>query len=140
MQSAIYHIVYASSAVNRLSQSELVELLGISRRKNEACGVTGMLLYRDGTYLQLVEGERADVDGLLETLRKDPRHRSIQVLREGYLPQRLFPEWSMAFKNLAGLRSSDVPGYSELLQGQSDGDESNGPAQLLMEMFREILE
>jgi hypothetical protein len=137
--TALYHLIYRSSAVERLPQSEMIELLKISRRKNEARELTGMLLYRDGTYLQFLEGKRRDIGELLDRLRKDPRHNAIRIIREGTLPERLFPEWSMAFKNLAGLRSSHVPGYSERLQGHYVNDGGRDPEQLLVEMFREVM-
>jgi hypothetical protein len=139
MDAPPYHLIYTSTAVERLSQSDLVELLKISRRNNEASGLTGMLLYRDGMYLQFLEGRRSDIAGLLERLQNDPRHCGMHVLRESNLPARLFPEWTMAFKNLAGLRNASVPGYSELLQGHYVNYGSKGPAQMLVEMFQEML-
>jgi hypothetical protein len=135
----IYHLIYASTAVERLSQSALIVFLRSIRAKNEAHGVTGMLIYRDGTYLQFLEGQRREITELLTRLEKDPRHQSIRILREGMLPERLFPEWSMAFKNLAGLRSVNVPGYSELLQGHHMNNGMRGPAEMLVEMFQDVL-
>ena len=137
--TGLYHMIYRSSAVERLPQRQLIELLRLSRIKNEARGLTGMLLYRDGTYLQFLEGQRRDIGELLDRLRRDPRHRDIRILRQGTLPERLFPDWSMAFKNLAGLRSSQVPGYSERLQAHYVNGSRRDPEQLLVEMFREVL-
>ncbi len=143
-------MIYASSATIRLSQRDLLALLKLSRAKNEACGLTGMLLYRDGTYLQFLEGQRSDVDRLFTRLQVDRRHSDVRLLREGVLPKRLFPEWSMAYKNLAGVRSSDVAGYSELLQSKSPASRARSvnalppggqrdAAELLVEMFQEML-
>jgi hypothetical protein len=135
----LHHLIYASSATQRLNQNELLELLKNARRNNEVNGLTGMLLYRDGLYLQFFEGQRNDVSNLLNRLRNDPRHKSIRILREGTLPERLFPEWSMAYRNLIGLRSSLVPGYSERLQGSYVGESDKDPAELLTRMFHELL-
>jgi hypothetical protein len=98
-----------------------------------------MLLYRDATYLQYLEGQRADIDGLLKRLREDARHKEVRILREGTVPERLFPDWSMAYKNLAGLRKSQVPGYSERLQAQNKNERTEDPAQSLIDMFQEVL-
>ena len=143
---ALYHVIYSSTATERLSQRAMLELLKISRRNNEARGLTGMLLYRNGTYMQFLEGPREEVVRLLGRLRADQRHRAFRILREGTLPERLFSEWSMAYKNLAGLRGGSVkggvPGYSERLQANCDApgeDEAKDPAQLLIDMFREIV-
>ena len=135
----LFYTIYASSAQIRLSQGDLLELLKKARISNEAHGLTGMLLYRNGTYLQYLEGQRADVDGLLRRLREDPRHKAMRILREGAVRERLFPDWSMGYKNLAGLRSSRVPGYSECLQGQYENERTEGPAQSLIDIFREVL-
>lgn len=137
--TSLFYTIYASSAEIRLSQADLLELLKKARLNNVAHGLTGMLLYRDGTYLQYLEGQRADIDSLMKRLREDPRHKAMRILREGTVPERLFPEWSMAYKNLAGLRSSRVPGYSERLQGQYTNERTEGPAQSLIDMFQEIL-
>jgi hypothetical protein len=137
--TSLFYTIYASSATVRLSQHDLLELLKKARLKNEAQGLTGMLLYRDGTYLQYLEGQRADIDGLLKRLREDARHKEIRILREGTVPERLFPDWSMAYKNLAGLRKSQVPGYSERLQAQYKNERTEDRAQSLIDMFQEML-
>src|SRR5450432_2126179 len=103
--TGLSYTIYCSSATIRLPQHDLLELLKKARLKNQAHGLTGMLLYRDGTYLQYLEGQRADIGILLQRLGEDPRHKAIRVLREGTIPEPLFPDWSMAYKNLAGLRS-----------------------------------
>lgn len=137
--ASLWYVIYASSATIRLSQYELLELLKGARLNNEAHGLTGMLLYRDGTYLQYLEGQPADINSLLERLRQDSRHKAIRILREGALPERLFPDWSMAYKNLAGLRSSRTPGYSERLQAQHKNERTEDAAQRLIDMFQEML-
>ena len=52
----MFHLVYVSSAVRPFSKSELVELLNVTRDNNSRLGVTGMLLYRDGNFMQVLEG------------------------------------------------------------------------------------
>jgi hypothetical protein len=137
--TGLCYVIYASSAVIRLSQNDLLGLLKDVRRRNEACGLTGMLLYRDGTYLQYLEGQRRDIDKLMNRLRKDPRHKDLRIIREGIIRERLFPDWSMAYKNLTGLKSSHVPGYSERLQGLYSQQRCEDPAQLLIDIFQDVL-
>lgn len=137
--TSLSYTIYISFAAIRLSQHELLDLLKKARLRNQAQGLTGMLLYRDGTYLQYLEGQRADINSLMKRLREDPRHKAIGVLREGTVPERLFPDWSMAYKNLAGLRSSQVPGYSERLQAQYKNERTEDAAQSLIDMFQGLL-
>jgi hypothetical protein len=152
--NSLAFLIYSSFATNRLSQRDLLELLKHARARNEVHGLTGMLLYRDGIYLQFLEGRRSDIDELLSRLKKDLRHQDIRVLQEGSLSERIFPDWSMAYKNLAGLRSAHIPGYSEALQARtirargigaprtgiaSQGGQPHDPEQLLVEMFQGLL-
>ena len=138
-ETDLHFLVYVSSAVRRLSQAQLLDLLKLSRTNNEARGLTGMLLYRDGLYLQMMEGSRHEITRLLIKLRHDTRHTDIRILKQGVLEKRLFPEWSMAYKNLAGVRSSHVPGYSEHLQGNFEVGSGKAPADLLTGMFLALL-
>ncbi len=135
----LFHLIYSSQATVRLGQAGLLDLLKHARLRNEPRGLTGMLLYRDGLYLQFLEGTPNEVAGLLDRLRGDPRHKNIRIRREGNLTRRLFPNWSMAYKSLAGLRTSLVPGYSECLQGHYEDSEQADPTELLAGMFRDIL-
>jgi hypothetical protein len=135
----LFHLIYSSKATVRLSQASLLDLLKHAHLRNEPRGLTGMLLYRDGLYLQFLEGKPDEVAGLLDRLRRDPRHTNIRILHKGNLPERLFPDWSMAYKNLTGLRASLVPGYSECMQGNYENSEQTDASELLVGMFREIL-
>ena len=110
------YLTYSSSAVQRFSQAELKKLLEISRHNNSLRGVTGMLLYREGQFLQYLEGPRETVNDTFERIKKDDRHYGSQIVAQGPLPGRIFPEWSMGYKSLAGVRSRNTPGYSECLQ------------------------
>ena len=98
-----------------MSGQELGDILEVSRRNNEARGITGMLLYLAGTFLQVLEGPREEIEPLIETIRCDERHSGIRVLLEGPLPARSFGGWSMGFLNLTDVKPSELPGYSEFL-------------------------
>ena len=114
-------IVYVSSSVGMLSKDELVELLVRSREKNERLGITGMLLYKDGNFIQILEGPEEPVRELYRTIEADPRHRGIIRLLELHTERR-FPDWSMGFRDLNDPEIRDVPGYSEFLNEPLDSD------------------
>jgi len=69
----MFHLVYVSSAVEPFSKTELVELLHVARANNERLGITGMLLYRDGNFMQVLEGEEPVVRDLYARIERDPR-------------------------------------------------------------------
>ena len=107
-------LVYVSAAVTSFTNEELLQLLEIARRNNERLGVTGMLLYKDGEFMQALEGDEPTVRELTEKIRRDPRHTDIRILLERPANAREFPDWSMGFQNLNEL-PQDVPGYTTFL-------------------------
>jgi hypothetical protein len=108
-------IIYHSSAVKRFSEEELMELLQQSRVNNLRLGVTGLLLYKDLDFMQVIEGEENKVRNLSYKIEKDPRHRAYTELRWEIIRERRFPEWSMGFKSLKEIDAGQIPGYSAFL-------------------------
>jgi hypothetical protein len=133
-------LIYDSSAVKLFSEAELVSLLEQSREENTRFGITGLLLYKDGAFMQVLEGEEASVEELYSTIEKDPRHWACTRLRWEVIRERRFPAWSMGFKNLRSVDIGQTPGYSpfmnEPLTSKSfQADPSR--AQKLLLLFRE---
>jgi hypothetical protein len=90
-----------------MSDDELLEILRVSRRNNIERGITGLLLYRGGNFIQALEGPEDAIDELIDRIYEDPRHRGVQVLLREPKQQRYFPEWSMGFYNMDNLREED---------------------------------
>ena len=108
-------IVYVSSAVRLMSRDELLALLEQSRAKNAHLGITGLLLYRDGNFMQAIEGPVEAVNALHTTISGDPRHHGIITLLNTPVTERDFPDWSMGFRDLADPALAQLPGYSEFM-------------------------
>ena len=108
-------LVYVSSAVPLFSNEELVELLGLSRINNAGLGVTGVLLYHHGNFIQAMEGPGANIDKLYEKIRSDPRHKQVTTLLQGPLQKRQFKTFTMGFDNSADLSAEDRAAYSNFL-------------------------
>ena len=71
--------------------------------RNKAVGVTGMLVFHDGAFLQAIEGEKRAVNEIFARIQNDPRHGDLVVLHRGPGPeQRVFGEWSMGFADFSG--------------------------------------
>lgn len=99
-------LVYRSRAVRSPTLAALLGLLIESRGHNATHAITGVLLYVDGGYLQLLQGEPARVDALMERIARDPRHRDIEVLLdEEHARPPLFPAWSMGFLHFSALEA-----------------------------------
>ncbi len=111
----MYAIVYVSTETSRFSDQDLVDLLTESRDKNLVSEITGLLLYKDGNFMQLLEGPEQAVRTTMEKIKVDPRHRSVRVLMEEETPKREFGNWSMGFKKLNAGSTVDIVGYSDFL-------------------------
>lgn len=111
----MFRIVYLSSATKEFAKDELLALLGKARDNNSQLGITGMLLYKDGNFMQLLEGEKSVVLNLYTRISRDPRHRGLIVVVEEAVNERLFSQWSMGFRNLKDQEVLAMPGYSNFL-------------------------
>jgi hypothetical protein len=111
----ITYLTYVSSATTLLPAAGLRELLDRARSNNERAGITGLLLYRDGNFMQTIEGPDAAIAGLHATLEADPRHTGLTVLLAGERDNRRFDGWSMGFRDLGDAAPRDAPGFSEFL-------------------------
>jgi hypothetical protein len=114
-QDELTSLVYVSSATQLFSPEALVDLLECARDKNARLGVTGMLLYKDGNFMQALEGPTQAVQDLYATIVRDPRHHVEAKLLEFSTDERQFANWAMGFTQLAGARPSDGTGYSDIL-------------------------
>ena len=126
----MFYLVYVSVAAEKASKDDLLEILARSRTNNAEAGITGLLLYKDGNYMQVLEGEEKAVRDLYARIRRDPRHLGIVTLVEGRRDNRCFGDWSMGFQDLSSLEARDVPGYSEFLNTPLTAEEfSSDPGQ-----------
>ena len=94
----IYNILYCSHATALMGEAELEKIVKSSQLNNPARGVTGLLAFGGGMFLQWLEGPRDEVEALMTVLKSDPRHETIvrlQVLSD--LSERLYPRWAMQF-------------------------------------------
>jgi hypothetical protein len=104
-----------SSAVTPFSKEGLRLLLDQCATANKAVGVTGMLLYKDGNFIQVLEGKQQSVRGVYAKIGRDPRHRGMIALLHGEIADRQFPNWSMGFRELSQAPGSIEKGYSDFM-------------------------
>jgi hypothetical protein len=135
-------LVYVSSAVQLFSPDDLLNLLQQAREKNGRLDVTGMLLYKDGNFMQALEGPARVVHGLYATIARDPRHRQASKLLDYSTKERQFADWTMGFTNLDGVKPSDGAGYSDILNQPLNSTwfhEDASRAQRLLLSFRKTM-
>ena len=90
-------MIYSSQAVTPMASADLAHILADARAGNEARDVTGVLIYADGVFVQVLEGERDTLEALIASIRADSRHHSMKVFRDEAVDRRAFHEWRMAY-------------------------------------------
>ena len=107
-----YQIVYSSEAATPMQTGDLEELLDHARRRNAAKSITGALVYAEGIFLQILEGEKVRVQDLMVKIRRDVRHGCVSILREGEVPAAIFGSWKMAYVSATRQQVSKWAGLS----------------------------
>lgn len=138
----MFFIIYVSSASEQFSQPDLLSLLEKCHENNVKLEITGMLLYKDGNFMQVLEGEEETVRNLYNKIAGDTRHHGAMTLLQGNMDKRQFPDWSMGFCNLNSDDMCATLGYSEFLNTKLTGEEfSSDPtrAQKLLLSFKKSM-
>lgn len=118
----MYYLIYVSYAVEHFTQDRLKELLRRCVEKNESQGVTGMLLYIEGKFIQVLEGEKEVILRIYDKILNDERHRKVKVIIEGVIAKRNFPNWSMGFKSMNNKELKNITGYKDIEEYFRDKD------------------
>ncbi|MBS2938369.1 BLUF domain-containing protein [Nocardioides sp. J2M5] len=117
-------LTYLSSAVDLLSRDDLARLLTHARANNERLGITGMMLYSDGSFIQTLEGPADHVDALFTLIDADPRHHQVFIVRREQIDERHFPAWRMDYREISEEEASGLPGFTDYLHtGVIEGEE-----------------
>jgi len=119
----VFHLGYVSTETEPFSQEGLIKLLKEAREVNAQHHVTGLLLYREGSFYQVLEGNQAAVKATFAGIENDPRHSEVRVLFSGETTSREFADWQMGFLNLDGVDIAALSGYSDFLSRDAQPQE-----------------
>jgi hypothetical protein len=132
------HCIYSSAAAPTFGEHEIPILLEGIRNANATRDVTGMLLYVDGSFFQVLEGEAVIVDALFEKIKRDPRHGSVTLIIKEPILARSFGEWTMGFATLDAAEAGDLMGANDFFDGASCLIKmTSGRAKKLLSAFRD---
>jgi hypothetical protein len=109
----LVRLLYVSRAISPEASQSTEGILSQSRAHNLANGITGILCYGGGIYLQAIEGGRNQVNALYNLIVKDPRHQDVVLLHYEEISERRFGGWTMGQVNLSKINTSIVLKYSE---------------------------
>lgn len=108
----LVRLLYASRAVDPGADA-IEDILSQSRQYNPTCGITGILCYGGGIFLQAIEGGRMPISELYGHIQKDPRHKDVVLLHYEEIAERRFGGWTMGQVNMSKINTSILLKYSE---------------------------
>lgn len=130
-------LVYVSTTRRLMDEEELVAILEASRANNARDGLSGMLVYHDGSFLQILEGPTSLVEDAYRRIAQDDRHHGLIRLRRRSIGQRSFSEWSMGFARPSRQDLMTIPGCNDFFaEGRCLAEVDDGQAKRLLEGFR----
>jgi hypothetical protein len=109
----LVRLMYASRALPSVNQDELIAILRKSKATNPGAGITGVLCFSQGIFLQVLEGGRSAVNKLYNRVAADPRHTDVELMIYEEIGERSFAGWSMGQVNMARLNPALMLKYSE---------------------------
>ena len=137
--SPLIQVIYASAAATPFTPEALRALLAKSRARNSLYGVSGVLLYHEGSILQVLEGPEDTVDRILAAVTKDPRHYKLRYLSRATIQKREFEAWSMGFIDASAPAFSRPQGYVDYGDMIRAMDQSSTYARKMLRFFQEGL-
>jgi len=134
----LMHCIYASAATRLFEAAELTALLQAARKNNDGAGLTGMLLYTEGSFFQVLEGVPDAVEALYARIELDKRHEQVTKILSEAIPSRSFAHWTMGFSQVSRKELAQISGTNDFFSGSSCflGLDS-GRAKKLLSAFRE---
>ncbi len=132
------HLLYMSQATNPMTELQLYDLLLKAREHNLRNDITGVLLYKEGYFMQLLEGFASNVDELYGRIQLDRRHHTVITLLRRRIESKVFASWSMGFVNMEKVSlGQDFQHYCDALKGFSQFEENANNAYQLINSFEQ---
>ncbi len=136
--SSLIQLIYSSAAMYDFSQEDVIDLLAKARENNSSLNVTGMLLYTERSFFQILEGEPDVVDALFEKIGQDKRHTKVVTIIRETIPKRSFGEWTMGYANVTSQEVEQLVGMNDFFSYASCFSEvDQGRAKKLLTAFKE---
>jgi hypothetical protein len=134
----IFQLAYLSKASPGFNEiADIDEILKVARSRNKGAEVTGIMIYREGWFVQLLEGDAEKVKQIYGSIASDIRHRNLSLLVRQRSPERIFPDWSMAFYRLDAKEDpllGETLAWRDLLERTSNGEFI--PAEVILKLLQ----
>lgn len=133
----MHQLIYMSTATHPMTDNELQALLKQARLNNARYGITGLLLYHESRFMQLLEGPADAVRQVYSYIEQDERHTDTIKLADKEVAGRSFPNWSMAFWPVRNEDLSNVSGFLLPEQMQLPTEGLSGADALLLKVMQD---
>jgi len=133
----LLRLIYTSRSNVQLDEAGLASLLEQSRSNNYDSGITGVLSFGHGFFLQVLEGPERFLISRYSKIIADPRHRDCEILEVSLTQDRLFPNWTMGF---VGEFKRGAAHYNELLDYRIIRDDATRTRALLKDLLEIVTE
>jgi len=132
----LIHLIYCSAETAHFGRDAFLDLFVQARRHNASAGITGMLLYSEGSFFQVLEGKPDAVDGLYEKIKADKRHERVTTIIREPIASRSFADWSMACADLTPEEAESIIGTKSFMDKNAFTEGlSKGRAEKLLNAF-----
>jgi RecJ-like exonuclease len=133
----LIHKIYASREKHQFSNQDIIEMVKKAQDKNKTLEITGMLLYENGSFFQILEGTEDVVEDLFKKISEDERHTNIVEVISEYIHKRSFEEWSMGYAILSKEEIAKIDGMNDFfVDGNCLAEISKGRAKKLLKGFQ----
>jgi hypothetical protein len=112
-------LAYVSAATTDMSDDDIAELLLEARANNLELGLTGALLYRNGRFIQILEGPDELIQERFAIIQADSRHTNVYKISEERIFTRQFPDWTMGFRPLTDETVKSLPGFQDYFDSRT---------------------
>ena len=120
-QSApLFQLTYVSTQTRDMGAADLIGMLNQAQIANDQKGITGLLLHREDSFFQIIEGDQESVEALFKKIESDSRHTRVEVMFRGASVGREFPDWKMGFLELDGIDVRMLPAFSKFLEDDAE--------------------
>jgi hypothetical protein len=121
-------LVYVSNRSAKCTEEEIEKILASCKKKNPPLNITGVLLYSDTKFIQLVEGEYKVINDLYDKIKTDSRHDQTRLISLGPIQKKSFPSWHMGARKIAdgevdfstSISTEDRRTFAGLLSGKEE--------------------
>lgn len=138
----ISQLIYTSDAAEGLTDADLKAILESARQNNTQLGLTGMLLFGRGHFIQVLEGPSDAIETMMARIGADSRNTGLRRLMERTVEAPEFADWSMGFHHLSEADWTNHPAVNQFLADPPDMSHFNAygsPARFILQAFRELL-